>query len=94
VSAPEAILSSQIQTPMNTVLPGFPQATLLTLADIAARGSAAITAVVDVQSDQLHVANCGDSRALAGWYHPSTGQWRCEVLSDDLEPENPVEADR
>lgn len=79
---------------MNTVLPGFPQATLLALADIAARGSAAITAIVDVQRDQLHVANCGDSRALAGWYHPSTGQWRCQVLSDDLEPENPVEADR
>lgn len=74
--------------------PGFPHPSLVALGDAATRGSAGITAVVDVAADMLHVAGAGDSRAVAGWWNPNTKTWRCDVLSDDHDRRNPREAER
>lgn len=73
--------------------PGFPHPSLVALADAASRGSTVATAVIDAQADMLHVAHCGDTRAVAGWWNPETRMWRCDVLTEDHDVENDKEAD-
>ena len=88
------MLANKIKLPEVSDFPGFPHPSLVALSDAATRGSAGITAVVDIQADMLHVANAGDSRAVAGWWNPTTRTWRCDVLSEDHDVENLREADR
>ena len=70
IQAPFHLLKNNIKLPDLPNWPGFPNPALVALADAPARGSAAMTAVIDVVGDTLHVANSGDSRAVAGWWDP------------------------
>ena len=94
IATPFALLENKIKLPDVPGYPGFPNPGLVALADAPSRGSAGITAIVDVKGDTLHVANLGDSRAVAGWWNPEDKVWRCDILSSDQECENPAEADR
>ncbi|KAK4688528.1 pyruvate dehydrogenase phosphatase, partial [Tremellales sp. Uapishka_1] len=85
----KGVISSSESSP---VLPSLNPA-LLQLTGTINSGAAAVTAILDVKTDHLHVANAGDCRAVAGWYNHYTGEWRCDPLSDDLTSENPAEAD-
>lgn len=55
-------------------------------------GTTALTAVIDAESDSLHVINVGDCRAVAGWYNPLTGKWRAQVLNREHSPWDPEQA--
>ncbi|KAK4684063.1 pyruvate dehydrogenase phosphatase, partial [Tremellales sp. Uapishka_1] len=57
-------------------------------------GACALTAVLDIKDDTLHVANLGDARAVAGWWNPSTSTWRCDTLTQDMMGDNPAEVAR
>lgn len=94
IATPFALLENKIKLPDVPGYPGFPNPGLVALADAPSRGSAGITAIIDVKGDTLHVANLGDSRAVAGWWNPEDKVWRCVILSSDQECENPAEADR
>lgn len=93
ILAPLSLLASKISLPDVPSYPGFPHPSLAVLADAPSRGSTAITAIIDVAWDTLHVANTGDCRAVAGWWDGKTRQWRCEVLSEDHDARDPKQAD-
>ena len=57
-------------------------------------GTTVVTAFVDLEAEMLYIANLGDCRAVAGWYHHSDKTWEYDVLTDDLTPENPSEAEK
>lgn len=73
-------------------LPASPAMMALALPGNA--GSAAVTAVVDAKSNTLMVGNLGDCRAIAGWYNEDSDEWRCDVLTEDMQAGNPTEAQR
>ncbi|KAK8844684.1 hypothetical protein IAR55_006533 [Kwoniella newhampshirensis] len=70
-----------------------PRQTFVALAEPAAAGACAVTALVDAEHDDLYVALVGDCRAVAGWQGPD-GRWRCDVLTEDQMGENPKEIAR
>ncbi|WVQ81289.1 hypothetical protein IAT38_003412 [Cryptococcus sp. DSM 104549] len=82
--------------PSNTTSPLLPPhlPSLLTNASPIHSGSCSLNAIVDVAADKLFVANVGDTRAIAGWWNPREGKWRCDVLTNDAMGDNPVEAQR
>ena len=51
-------------------------------------------ALFDTANRDLYVACTGDSRAVAGVWEPTEGQWRVEVLSEDQTGRNPEEKKR
>lgn len=63
-------------------------------ANLLTSGTTGVTATVVAATNKVVVANLGDSRAVAGWFNPTTGQWRCDQLTNDHEPGNPAEAAR
>lgn len=76
------------------ILP-HPAPSLMFLWDLINSGACVSTALVDMKSKKLHVANLGDCRVVGGWFDPKTGKWRCEVMSElgDACAGNPVEGD-
>lgn len=69
----------------------------------ALTGACASTVLVDEDRQEVHVANTGDSRVVAGyWVPPQTwpngsrflGGWRCEVLTGDHNAKDPAEVER
>jgi pyruvate dehydrogenase phosphatase len=98
LSSPISILRSQdpqheCHSQHQAVLPS-PSPSLLSIGQLLKSGSCALTAIVDVESDRLYVANTGDCRAVAGWFDRNTNLWRCDVLSENQQCANPREADR
>ncbi|OCF59968.1 hypothetical protein L486_02641 [Kwoniella mangroviensis CBS 10435] len=87
---------STLFSPIEDKLPGLPphSPTQLGLANLFDNGSCAITAIVDVESDKLYEANVGDTRAIAGWWNPDKGEWRCDILTEDATCENEKETKR
>ncbi|WVQ64495.1 uncharacterized protein L199_002662 [Kwoniella botswanensis] len=87
---------STLFSPVADNLPGLPphSPTQLGLANLFDNGSCAITAIVDIESDKLYVANVGDTRAIAGWWNSEKGEWRCDILTEDATCENEQEAER
>nr|ODN73091.1 hypothetical protein L203_06683 [Cryptococcus depauperatus CBS 7841] len=66
----------------------------MTLSPLLNSGACCCTAIVDVASDRLYVANAGDTRAVAGWWNEEEKTWRCDVLTQDCMGDNPVEVQR
>lgn len=69
----------------------------------AIAGACAATILVDEDRQEVHVANVGDTRVVAGyWVSPRTwpngahfqGGWRCEVLTADHNAQDPREMER
>jgi pyruvate dehydrogenase phosphatase len=69
----------------------------------AIAGACAATILVDEDRQEVHVANLGDTRVVAGyWVSPRTwpngahfqGGWRCEVLTEDHNARDPKEMER
>jgi pyruvate dehydrogenase phosphatase len=69
----------------------------------AVSGACASTVLVDEERQEVHVANAGDTRVVAGyWVPPRTwangfhfqGGWRCEVLTYDHNAKDPAERER
>lgn len=60
----------------------------------ALSGSCSISTLIDTSESQAYVALAGDSRAVMGTYHPETGKWSCQVLSEDQTGRNPKEVAR
>ena len=92
---PLTILSRYLSDPDKSPLLPSPAPSLVSLANLEARGSCATTMIVDIATDKLYVANLGDCRAVAGWWNPVLGTWRCDVLTDsgDMNAENPLDAE-
>ncbi|OCF41513.1 hypothetical protein I317_04716 [Kwoniella heveanensis CBS 569] len=74
--------------------PNLPNPNPALLASVPIAGACACTALIDSRSGLLYLANLGDCRAVAGWYNPTLGRWRTDVLSQDHNAANPVEAER
>lgn len=97
---PSTPASSPPLLPYLTTQPNHPaspfplQPVYALLAELDSSGSCATTAIVDVASDRLYVADTGDSRAVAGWWNPHQQRWRCDVLSADQTGDSPLEAAR
>lgn len=69
----------------------------------AVSGACASTVLVDEDRQEVHIANTGDTRVVAGyWVPPRTlangfhfqGGWRCEVLTNDHNAKDPAERER
>jgi pyruvate dehydrogenase phosphatase len=54
------------------------------LASLETAGACGLTITVDTASDKMYIANIGDCKAVAGWYDPKSGIWRCDVLNREL----------
>lgn len=54
------------------------------LASLETAGACGLTITVDTASDKMYIANMGDCKAVAGWYDPKSGIWRCDVLNREL----------
>ncbi|WVF69344.1 hypothetical protein IAT40_004120 [Kwoniella sp. CBS 6097] len=88
---------SMIYPPYPTHLPtstNLPTPNPALMAALPIAGACACTALVDSKSGLLYLANMGDCRAVAGWYNPTQGTWRTDVLSQDHNAANPVEAEK
>ncbi|WRT69431.1 uncharacterized protein IL334_006417 [Kwoniella shivajii] len=68
--------------------------TLLTLCNILPGASCALTVIMDAPARRVYIANCGDSRAVAGWWNKKEQTWRCDVLTVDQNGDNPEECTR
>jgi len=92
---PGTILRNYLGDPEKSPLLPFPAPSLVHLANLEHRGSCATNMIVDIATDKMYVSTLGDTRAVAGWWNPTTKQWRCDVLSNtgDLNAQNPTEAD-
>ncbi|WWD22768.1 hypothetical protein CI109_107261 [Kwoniella shandongensis] len=92
---PVRLLPTLTQSQPEGVDPSTPTArqTFVALAKPAADGAVAVSALVDVENDDLYVAGLGDCRAVAGW-QGADGRWRCDVLTEDMMGENPKEIAR
>jgi pyruvate dehydrogenase phosphatase len=64
------------------------------VAKVERTGACALTAMIDVQRDELFIVNAGDCRAVAGWWVPEDGKWRVDILSEDQMGDNPAEQER
>lgn len=93
---PLTLFRNHLADPTKDPLLPHPAPSLVHLATLDTSGACATTAIIDAASDKLYVSNLGDCRAVAGWYDPKTGQWRCDVISEigDVNGDNDEEADR
>ena len=92
---PQTVVKDHLADPtLSDNLP-HPAPSLMSLWDLVSSGACVSTALVDMKSKKLHVANLGDCRVVGGWFDPKTGKWRCEVMSElgDASAGNPVEGD-
>ncbi|WVN86527.1 uncharacterized protein L203_101691 [Cryptococcus depauperatus CBS 7841] len=93
VFSPQRMFKSAPDNKINPLLPPHLPSTM-TLSPLLNSGACCCTAIVDVASDRLYVANAGDTRAVAGWWNEEEKTWRCDVLTQDCMGDNPVEVQR
>ncbi|WVW86625.1 hypothetical protein I302_108678 [Kwoniella bestiolae CBS 10118] len=93
VQAPLKLLGPQIVYEPSPLLPS-PPPSILGGPNIVSPGSCALTVIYDAAAERVYIANCGDCRAVAGWYDEKKKKWRCDVLTEDHNGDNPSERER
>ncbi|WVQ66551.1 uncharacterized protein L199_004733 [Kwoniella botswanensis] len=93
VQAPLKLLYPELEYKLSGCLPPQPPSKLCG-PELIPSGSCALNMIYDATSRRVYVANCGDCRAVAGWWNPKEKKWRCDILTEDHNGHNPKECDR